>query len=208
MAWTSFGQFIHMGGYGLYVWGSYGVTLALQSVNDTTLEHIKRANISSDHYRELQRRFAADGVYTYTDLILGLPGESYAKFASGVSRVIADGQHNHIQFHNCSVLPNAEMGDPGTETGYRGLASQDAYLMLADAKDMPDTLITVGLNDKRVAPWFAAKFAARASQRFAGRRLVLVRADAEAGHGVGSARDLQIAEFADTLAFLRDRTGR
>ena len=61
----------------------------------------------------------------------------------------------------------AEMGDPGVEAGYRGLASQDAYLMLADAKDMPDTLITVGLNDKRVAPWFAAKFAARASQRFA-----------------------------------------
>jgi len=102
----------------------------------------------------------------------------------------------------------AEMGDPGVETGYRGLASQDAYLMLADAKDMPDTLITVGLNDKRVAPWFAAKFAASASQRFAGRRLVLVRADAEAGHGVGSARDRQIAEFADTLAFLRDRTSR
>jgi prolyl oligopeptidase len=101
----------------------------------------------------------------------------------------------------------AEMGDPGTEKGYRGLASQDAYLMLADATDMPDTLITVGLNDKRVAPWFAAKFAARASQRFAG-RLVLVRADAEAGHGIGSARDLQIAEFADTLAFLRNRTGR
>ena len=102
----------------------------------------------------------------------------------------------------------AEMGDPSTKTGYRGLVSQDAYLMLADAKGMPDTLITVGLNDKRVAPWFAAKFAARASQRFAGRSLVLVRADAEAGHGVGSARDLQIAEFADTLAFLRDRTGR
>lgn len=102
----------------------------------------------------------------------------------------------------------AEMGDPETETGYRGLASQDAYLKLADAKDMPDTMLTVGLNDKRVAPWFAAKFAARASQLFGGSRLVLVRADDEAGHGVGSARDLQIAEFADTLAFVRDRTSR
>jgi heme exporter protein D len=28
MTWTSFDQFLHMGGYGLYVWGSYGVTLA------------------------------------------------------------------------------------------------------------------------------------------------------------------------------------
>lgn len=29
MSWTSFDQFVHMGGYGLYVWGSYGVTLAV-----------------------------------------------------------------------------------------------------------------------------------------------------------------------------------
>lgn len=27
MQWGSWGDFLHMGGYGLYVWGSYGVTL-------------------------------------------------------------------------------------------------------------------------------------------------------------------------------------
>jgi heme exporter protein D len=32
MHWHSFDEFIHMGGYGLYVWGSYGVTLALMLV--------------------------------------------------------------------------------------------------------------------------------------------------------------------------------
>jgi heme exporter protein D len=29
MHWNSFDDFIHMGGYGLYVWGSYGLTLLL-----------------------------------------------------------------------------------------------------------------------------------------------------------------------------------
>ena len=29
MSWPSFDEFARMGGYGLYVWGSYGVTLAL-----------------------------------------------------------------------------------------------------------------------------------------------------------------------------------
>jgi len=29
MHWTSWSQFFSMGGYGLYVWGSYGVTLVL-----------------------------------------------------------------------------------------------------------------------------------------------------------------------------------
>ena len=29
MHWNSFDDFVHMGGYGLYVWGSYGVTLVV-----------------------------------------------------------------------------------------------------------------------------------------------------------------------------------
>jgi heme exporter protein D len=29
MNWQSLDEFLHMGGYGLYVWGSYGVTLAV-----------------------------------------------------------------------------------------------------------------------------------------------------------------------------------
>ena len=91
---------------------THGVTISLQSLDPETLRSIKRDNISSESFQELQRRYTKDGVYTYTDLILGLPGETYAAFAEGVSQVIENGQHNHIQFHNCSVLPNAEMGDP------------------------------------------------------------------------------------------------
>jgi radical SAM superfamily enzyme YgiQ (UPF0313 family) len=91
---------------------AYGVTLSLQSTNEETLANIRRQNISSDSYRELQRRFALDGVYTYTDIILGLAGESYDGFANSVTQAIADGQHNHVQFHNCGLLPNAEMAHP------------------------------------------------------------------------------------------------
>lgn len=91
---------------------AHGATISVQSNNPETLRNINRANISSDAFRELQQRFAREGVYTYTDIIIGLPGESYDMFADGVAKVIADGQHNHMQFHNCSVLPNAEMGDP------------------------------------------------------------------------------------------------
>ena len=29
MNWQSFDQFLQMGGYGLYVWGAYGVTLVV-----------------------------------------------------------------------------------------------------------------------------------------------------------------------------------
>jgi hypothetical protein len=90
----------------------------LQSVDQETLKAIKRQNISTESYQELQRRFTRDRVETYSDLILGLPGETYDSFASGVSAVIDNGQHNRIQFNNLSILPNAEMGDPEYQKKY------------------------------------------------------------------------------------------
>lgn len=95
-----------------------GVTISFQSLDPETLVSIKRANISSASFQELQRRFTRDRVETYTDLILGLPGETYDSFADGAAKVIEDGQHNRIQFNNLSILPNAEMGDPEYQKKY------------------------------------------------------------------------------------------
>jgi len=95
-----------------------GVAISLQSVDPATLSAIKRQNISTDSYQELQRRFTRDRVETYSDLILGLPGETYDSFADGIAAVIDNGQHNRIQFNNLSILPNAEMGDPEYQKKY------------------------------------------------------------------------------------------
>jgi tRNA A37 methylthiotransferase MiaB len=88
-----------------------GVALSMQSVDPATLQAIKRDNISLGTYMELQRRFTRDRVETYSDLILGLPGETYESFVRGVDQLMENGQHNRIQFNNLSILPNAEMGD-------------------------------------------------------------------------------------------------
>ncbi len=95
-----------------------GVAISLQSVDPETLKAIKRQNISTESYQELQRRFTRDRVETYSDLILGLPGETCDTFADGVAAVIDNGQHNRIQFNNLSILPNAEMGDPEYQKKY------------------------------------------------------------------------------------------
>ncbi|MBU6467817.1 MAG: heme exporter protein CcmD [Betaproteobacteria bacterium] len=50
MQWNSFSDFIHMGGYGLYVWGSFGICalamiiepLILQSRNQKIRRQVKR----------------------------------------------------------------------------------------------------------------------------------------------------------------------
>jgi radical SAM superfamily enzyme YgiQ (UPF0313 family) len=95
-----------------------GVVVSMQSIDAETLKAIKRENISIDAFKEIQNRFNAAGVETMTDLILGLPGETYDSFVNGVSDLIAGGQHNRIQFNNLAILPNAEMGDPAYQAKY------------------------------------------------------------------------------------------
>lgn len=141
---------------------SYGATISLQSVNDQTLANIRRANISSESYRELQRRYTRDGIYTYTDIILGLPGETYAEFADGVAQVVAEGQHNHIQFHNCSLLPNAEMGDPEYVARF-GLRTVDQAIVgihspVSEVDEVEERLATVvGTDAMPPEDWVRAK---------------------------------------------------
>jgi len=89
-----------------------GVTLAVQSMSPEALEGIKRKNIKLSVFKELQQRFANDKVETYSDFILGLPGETYTSFKDGVSQLIENGQHHRIQFNNLSILPNAEINYP------------------------------------------------------------------------------------------------
>ena len=105
-----------------------GVALSMQSLFVPALVNIKRQNISLQTYEELQRRFNLDNITTYSDFILGLPGETYDSFANGVATLIKNGQHNRIQFNNLSVLPNAEMGDPKYQSQY-GMELTDSKIL-------------------------------------------------------------------------------
>lgn len=89
-----------------------GVALSMQSLNQEALKNIRRDNIDLEGYIELQTRFTKDGIETFSDLILGLPGETHDSFVEGLDALLESGQHNRIQFNNCSILPNAEMADP------------------------------------------------------------------------------------------------
>lgn len=42
MQWNSFSEFISMGGYGFYVWGSYGLTFVLLAAEIIMLRSRKR----------------------------------------------------------------------------------------------------------------------------------------------------------------------
>lgn len=88
------------------------VGLAVESLDPTTLEIIKRKNIKFETFSELTKIFEQEGLPTYTELIRGLPGETLQSFKNGLEILLKDSRIGAIYIYSCSVLPNAPMNDP------------------------------------------------------------------------------------------------
>lgn len=88
-----------------------GVTLAYQSLDEKTLENIGRKNLTLEHFATLDAKYNEAGIPTYTELILGLPGETYDSFCKGMCRLLDSGQNNSMTVYECQVYPNSPMGD-------------------------------------------------------------------------------------------------
>lgn len=100
-----------------------------------------------------------------------------------------------------------EFGSVATEPGFRGLLAMDAYQHVRDGVNYPSVLLTTGLNDPRVSPWQVTKMTARLQAATASKNPVLLRVEADAGHGIGSTRAQRDRETADFIAFILWRTG-
>lgn len=100
-----------------------------------------------------------------------------------------------------------EWGSLSDPDGYQCLRAIDSYHAVRDGEAYPAALITTGITDPRVAPFHAAKMAARLQAASSSGDPVLLRVEFEAGHGMGSTRAQQDEEAADTFAFLLWRCG-
>lgn len=88
-----------------------GATLSFQSLSPVVLENIKRKNIPVDTFTSLLNRYNEAGIATYSELILGLPGETVRSFTEGIDILLNAGQHSSIYIHDCEWLPCSAMGD-------------------------------------------------------------------------------------------------
>jgi len=141
---------------------SKGVSLSLQSLDEKTLKNIGRKNISPETFKGAQEKLTSLGIETFTDLILGLPGETYETFVDGASSVIENGQHNRIQFNNLSILPNAPMGDTAYQKKFGFDTVETKIINIHGSLDNTQELyeiqkLVVGTNSMPKSDWVKAR---------------------------------------------------
>lgn len=114
-----------------------------------------------------------------------------------------DGYLNPLRIDKAPNGPNnmKELGDPSIEEELGLLAQIDSFNHLQKGVNYPACLISVGMNDARVAPWMSAKFVAKLQASTSSKNELLFVVNYDAGHGINSSNLQLYNDYADEFAF-------
>lgn len=86
-----------------------GLTVSVQSMDLDVLENIKRKNLDQHKISEIFEICEKNNVPVYTEIILGLPGETPESWKEGIWKLFRAGNHTGLNILHCQLLENAEM---------------------------------------------------------------------------------------------------
>lgn len=94
----------------IYEGGSkIGLNLSVQTMDDNVLEIIKRKNLDTNKIEEVFEMCEENNIPLYTELILGLPGETLETWKQNFYKLYRAGNHTGITIYQAQLLENAEM---------------------------------------------------------------------------------------------------
>jgi prolyl oligopeptidase len=100
-----------------------------------------------------------------------------------------------------------EFGTVTDPEQFKALYGYSPYHHVVDHTAYPAVLMLAGENDGRVNPMQSRKMIARLQAASSSARPILLQIRADAGHGIGSARDVVIDQKTDALVFLFAQLG-
>lgn len=86
-----------------------GLTVSVQSMDLDVLENVKRKNLSQHKIETIFAMCDKHNVPVYTEIILGLPGETVESWREGFYKIYRAGNHTGINILQAQMLENAEM---------------------------------------------------------------------------------------------------
>ena len=97
--------------------GAMKLSGSVQSLDETVQANIKRKNISAGQILEMALTAAEIGTNTYSEVILGLPGDSLDAHFRTLETLIESG-FNTISMYQLMILPGTELGEAATKHKY------------------------------------------------------------------------------------------
>jgi radical SAM superfamily enzyme YgiQ (UPF0313 family) len=145
-----------------------GLTLSVQSLDLDVLENIRRKNMEMNKLNEVFELCDQRNIPAYTELILGLPGETLETWKKNFYALYELNQHTGITVFQAQLLENAEMNllqkklfkitsQPVTDYfagSYSVEHIEESIDVITGTKDMP----TPVMLDAQIFSWFQTTF--------------------------------------------------
>ena len=145
-----------------------GLTLSVQSLDLDVLENIRRKNMEMNKLNEVFELCDQRNIPAYTELILGLPGETLQTWKKNFYALYDLNQHTGITVFQAQLLENAEMNllqkklfkitsQPVTDYfagSYNVEHIEESIDVITGTKDMPTPLML----DAQIFSWFQTTF--------------------------------------------------
>ncbi|MBU8899445.1 prolyl oligopeptidase family serine peptidase [Corallococcus sp. M34] len=100
-----------------------------------------------------------------------------------------------------------EYGSVKDPEQFKALYGYSPYHHVVDGTKYPSILFTTGANDPRVDPFHSRKMVARMQAATSARYPILLRANAETGHGAGTPLSARVEQQVDVYSFLFNELG-
>jgi radical SAM superfamily enzyme YgiQ (UPF0313 family) len=145
-----------------------GLTVSVQSMDLDVLENIKRKNLAQHKIENIFALCDKNNVPVYTEIILGLPGETKDTWKEGFYKIYRAGNHTGINILHAQLLENAEMNllqqrlyeitsvpvYDYMSGSYNYNELQECVEVVTGTKDMP----TEEMLDSQAFSWFMQTF--------------------------------------------------
>jgi len=128
---------------------NYGLTVSLQSLDENVLANIKRKNLEINRVGEIYKLCEEANIPVYSELILGLPGETYDSWRKNFYRIFDAGNHNGIEVWLSMLLENAELNlKQKEEFQIQSILAPDYFHGVNNFDDLKEAVeITVATKD-------------------------------------------------------------
>ena len=98
--------------------GSMSMWMSVQSMDPVVLQEIQRDNISTSQMMSLASVYQELGLPTLSELILGLPGDSYERHVNSLSQVVEAGI-DIIDTYTCMLLNGTKLNSAFSRANYK-----------------------------------------------------------------------------------------
>jgi len=120
-----------------------GFILSLQTTTPKVLEAIKRTNMDINDISEIAEHANQAQLPVFTEIILGLPLETYQSFKTAITDVIGSGLHNGLDIFLLNMIENAPLQQDVEK--YK-LETFTAYDMFYETEEVVDTETAEGIE--------------------------------------------------------------